>query len=132
MDAREVAHHAHEHGGWVGRTIESLIARVEALEKENERLRDAIGKARQAPQETRREAIAPDDATLLAFLRERPSTLREICERFGVAWCHSPVCPRSDGATDGYTEECRAIRNQLQRLRRARKIRCESTRWEVR
>lgn len=40
MDAKKTARLAHEHGGWVGRTIEELTARVEVLEKENRELKE--------------------------------------------------------------------------------------------
>lgn len=122
----------HEPDSRRSRCIEDLCERVEELEKENKELRDAIENAPEASQEARSAPTPLTDEALLAFLRERPSTFREVCVRFSVPHCYTPQNPRSDGATDGYTDEATAIGNQLQRLRRARLIRCKSTRWEVR
>lgn len=119
--------------------VEDLCARVEALEKENRELRENARQAPPAPICATEAPVCdgpaalPSDDLLIGFLGEQPRrSLAQICEHFGVPYCYSPAHPRNDGAVDGYTEESSAIRNQLQRLRRAGKIRCESTRWEVR
>lgn len=77
-------------------------------------------------------APLPSDDELVGFLEAYPRrSLAQICDRFGVILYYSPAYPRSDGAMDGYTEECRAIRAQLQRLRRSGRIRSEGQRWTI-
>ena len=83
-------------------------------------------------EQTEAPATLPADAELLASLREQPRTLKEICEHFDVPYCYSTVRRSPDGMDYGYTPETKAVRNQLQRLRLARKISCRGTRWEVR
>lgn len=75
----------------------------------------------------------PTDEQLIAFLKEESGqSLAQICTHFSLPYCYSTVRPGPKGETYGYTTELRALRNQLQRLRRARKLWCSSTKWEVR
>lgn len=69
--------------------------------------------------------IEPTDAQLIDYLRRWPrQRLREICAYYAI--------PHADDQhAGGYTVEARAIAQQLQRLRRAGRIRTEGQRWEV-
>jgi len=64
--------------------------------------------------------MQPTDTELLDYITAHPRrSLADICARFGVPYT----------AADGYTPEAKAVANQLQRLRRARKIRSDGQRW---
>ena len=125
---------AARHGGQIEREIDWLVREVERLEKEIDR-----NQVSQGPQETPGQAVAPlfvsgppSDEELLAFLRSRPGqSLTDICGRFGVACSYSTVCRSPDGRSYGYTPEAQSIRRQLQRLRKANRIRSEGQRWMI-
>ena len=110
-------------------SIVDLCARVEALEKENKELREMVGTRENAPgpaQEAPGQAGLPvalscaADAELLAFLGQCPCSLKRICDQFRVPYAPPP-----------YTPEARAIRNQLQRLRKDKRVCSYGGRWEL-
>ncbi len=75
--------------------------------------------------------ITDDD--LLAFLNERPARLIRICEHFGLPYAYSAVQRGPAGEDWGYTQEAKRIRNQLQRLRKARRVDTDQgARWKAR
>ena len=61
----------------------------------------------------------PDDA-LTGFLDQQPRSLAAICKRFNVPYAPPP-----------YPPGVKAIRNQLQRLRGDKLIRCSGGRWGI-
>jgi len=142
-------------------SIADLCARVEELEKERRRLVSCAGAAinawvegeaetafdqemavlaalliemeegtpnqpRQGPQEAPGQAgpsvavSCAADAELLAFLGQCPCSLKRICDQFRVPYAPPP-----------YTPEARAIRNQLQRLRKDKRVCSYGGRWEL-
>lgn len=68
--------------------------------------------------------MQPTDDELIAFLKESPArSLKDICGKFALPYC------KTDSS---YTPEAKAVRNQLQRLRRAYRIRTDQgSRWKV-
>jgi hypothetical protein len=111
-------------------SIADLCARVAELEKENKELREKCENTSQAPpapisgteapaHDTR--GCPPSDATLIGFLAAYPRrSLAQICKRFGVPYAQPP-----------YPPGVKAIRDQLQRLRKANRIRSEGNRWTI-
>lgn len=65
--------------------------------------------------------MTPTDEQLIAFLREQPGqSVKRICERFDLPYSPPP-----------YTPEAKAIRNQLQRLRKALVVSYGRAGWEL-
>jgi hypothetical protein len=129
---------AARHGGQIEREILWLVGEVERLKKELI-MQGASENAQGCPQEAPGQAVAPlfvsgppSDEALLAFLRASPcQTLADICGRFGVTCSYSTVFCGPEGRSYGYTPEAQAIRKQLQRLRKARRIRSKVQRWMI-
>jgi hypothetical protein len=77
--------------------------------------------------------MQPTDDQLLDELRASGGArLRTLCDAFSLMWCYSENDPSPDGMDYGYTAEAKAMRNQLQRLRLAGKIRQQGGKWSVR
>lgn len=75
----------------------------------------------------------PTDADLIAFLRDHPMrSLAQICDHFSIPYAYSAVRPDPETMLHyGYTPEAKAVRNQLQRLRKARLIKSQGTGWRI-
>lgn len=70
------------------------------------------------------------DDQLLAYIAQHPGVrLRGLCAAFDVPWRYMPAY-RAPARTDcGYTVEAKALRNQLQRLRRERLVKNRDGGW---
>lgn len=72
------------------------------------------------------------DDQLLAYIAQRPGVrLAWICYELGIPWCHSSLNPAPSGAGCCYTAEAKALRNQLQRLRRRSLVKYRDGGWRM-